>query len=185
MNMTSEKDGVVRLEILVDGETARDIQATIEEHGWEHSEGLRLLLANGLAYVKGERVLQAIESGALSQEELQRTLSRMIETESRLAVLRFRTFEAQQANQAWELSTGAISNENLGLRALVQRLRSENAALRAENEQLREMAPLPAAAPEDPAQSQPPAAPSARRSFWQECLRLFRRNNRDANNRRA
>ncbi len=179
---TSESDGWVRLEIQIDAETMREIEAAIEDNGWEYDEGLRLLLGSGLAYVKGERVLQAIESGILSKDELQRTLSRMMETETRLAVLRFRTFEAQQANQAWELSTGAIKNENQGLRAVVQRLREENAALRAENDRLRRLLPtLDAVAELDspadtPTQSPPLDSTEARHPFWQVWRGLVHRN---------
>ena len=185
-----EETGWARLEVLVDAGTAREIEAMVEDRGWELAEGLRLLLGSGLSYAKGERVLQAVESGAMSEDELQRTLTSMMDTETRLAVLRFRTFEAQQANQAWELSIGAIQNENQAMRAVVQRLRNENAALQAENERLRGMLPAPEAVvelqtspPDTPAKPQPPATQSARRRFWQDWQRPFRRNSRGVNSR--
>lgn len=179
VDTTDEQDELVRLEILVDADTARDIRTTIADRGWEYAEGLRLLMSNGLAYTKGERILKAVESGALSKDELERTLSRMMETESRLAALRFRAFEIQRANQAWELSTGAIRNENLGLLAVVERLRDEKMALLAENEQLRRklsasVPTLQGSAPDTLVMPPSPASKSAQRSFWQ---RLFCRNN--------
>lgn len=169
----SEEEGLVRLEILVEADTMREIEEVVQERGWELAEGVRLLLGSGLAYVKGERVLQAVESGSMSQDDLQRMLSRMVETETRLAALRFRTWEAQQANQAWELSTGAIRNENQGLRSLVQRLRDENMALQAENAQLRSLLPVPL--PDLPAQPLPAAPPSVWRSLWHGWQRRLRR----------
>jgi len=175
-NSQGETEGLVRLEILVEADTMREIEQVVQERGWELAEGLRLLLGSGLAYARGEQVLQAVESGALSQDDLQRLLARMVETETRLAALRFRTWEAQQANEAWELSTGAIRNENQGLRSLVQRLRSENVALQAENARLRALLPVSPADP--PPQPSPAAPPSVRRSFWHNWRRALKKRSR-------
>lgn len=160
----------VTFEVTVEGETARKIEHVIAENGWERADGLRLILGSGLGYIKGDQILKAIESGAMTAEDLQRLVSRMVETESRLAVLRFRAFEMEKANQAWELSTGAIQNDRIGLRGVVHRLREEIAALKAENKQL--CAQLPAQ--EASATPQAPA-PEPQIQGEHRWLRLFRR----------
>jgi len=167
-----EQNEPVTLEITVAGETAREIERVIAENGWEHAEGLRLLLGSGLGYVKGEKILQAVESGTMTAQDLQAVVSRMMETESRLAVLRFRAFEMGKANQAWELSTGAIQNDRVGLRELAWRLRAEMAALKAENERLRAQLPAPTTSGESSAPMPQPSG-RAQSSGWR---RLFRRN---------
>ena len=47
------------------------------------------------------------------------------EAESHLAAIRYRMFELQQANQAWELSTGAVYTEGKALTNLVRRQKEE------------------------------------------------------------
>ncbi len=168
--MDAQKERVT-FEITVESETAREIERVIAENGWERAEGLRLLLGSGLGYVRGEKILQAVESGAMTAQDLQTVVSRMMETESRLAVLRFRAFELEQANQNWELSTGAIQNERIGLRGVVKRLREEIAALKMENEQLRAQLP----AQETTGQSPAPSAQVADRAQGSGWLRLLRR----------
>jgi len=163
-------DEWVTFEITVASETAREIERVIAENGWEHSEGLRLLLGSGLGYVKGEKILHAVESGAMTAQDLQTVVSRMMETESRLAVLRFRAFELERANRDWELSTGAVQNERMGLRGVVQRLREEIAALKAENAQ--SCARLPPQETHVELSTQQ-VTDRAQGSGW---LRLFRRN---------
>jgi hypothetical protein len=141
------------------------------ENGWERAEGLRLILGSGLGYLKGEKTLQAVAAGTMTAEDLQKLISRMMETESRLAVLHFRAFELERANQNWELSTGAIQNESVGLRELAWRLREEIAALKAENERLR----VQMTAQETSAKPQTPA-PELHVHGEYSWLRLFRRN---------
>jgi len=167
-----EQSEPVTFEITVASATAREIERVIAENGWERAEGLRLLLGSGLGYVKGEKILQAVESGTMTAQDLQTVVSRMMETESRLAVLRFRAFEMEKANQAWELSTGAIQNDRVGLRELAWHLRDEIAALKAENERLRAQLPAPAASGESLAPMPQPSG-FAQSSGWR---RLFRRN---------
>ena len=168
MDMQSE---LVTFEITVESETAREIEHVMAENGWEQAEGLRLILGSGLGYIKGEKTLEAAAAGTMTAEDLQKLVSRMMETESRLAVLRFRAFEMEKANQAWELSTGAIQNERMGLRGVVHRLREENAALKAEIERLH--AQLPA---QETSAGQQVPAPELHVQGERGWLRLFWRN---------
>ncbi len=45
--------------------------------------------------------------------------------------MRFRMFELQQTNTNWELSTGAVFNENTALKELVKRQAGEIQSLKA------------------------------------------------------
>ena len=166
-----EQYELVTLEITVASATAREIERVMVENGWERAEGLRLILGSGLGYLQGEKTLKAIEAGAMTAQDLHKLVSRMMDTESRLAVLRFRAFELQRANQNWELSTGAIQNERMGLRGVVHRLREEIAALKAENAQLRRQLPAQETSGGSPATTPQPRVPAGH--SW---LRLFRRN---------
>jgi len=162
----------VTLEITVASATAHEIERVIAENSWERDEGLRLILGSGLGYVKGEKTLKAVEAGTMTAQDLHKLVSRMMETESRMAVLRFRAFELERANQNWELSTGAIQNERMGLHGVVHRLREEIAALKAENAQLRAQLPAQAASSVSAA-PKPHSSDYAQGPGW---LRLFRRN---------
>lgn len=161
----------VTFEITVEAETAREIERVIAENGWEQAEGLRLILGSGLGYITGEKTLQAVAAGTMTAQDLETIVSRMIETESRLAVLRFRAFELERDNQAWELSTGAIQNDRVGLRELAWRLREEIAALKMENERLRAQLP----AQETTGQAPAPSAQGADHAQGSGWLRLLRR----------
>ena len=161
---------VVTFEITVASATAREVERVIAENGWERTEGLCLILGSGLGYLQGEKTLKAIESGAMTAQDLHKLVPRMMETKSRLAVLRFRAFELERSNQNWELSTGAIQNERMGLRGVVHRLREEIAALKAENAQLRRQLPAQETSSQSPA-----ATPQPRVQAGLGWLRLFRR----------
>ena len=125
----------VQIEIEVSPETAGDIEAWISQQGLERGEALRLLLGSGLGYQKVVTDSPPPpEEDSGTEAELKRLLARLIDSESRLAATRWRMFELQGANQAWELSTGAIRAENVGMRAVAERLRAEVADLRAQLE---------------------------------------------------
>jgi len=121
----------VTLEIEVLKETYDDILAAIERNGWEPGEGLLTLLTLGLGYTQGERLLHA------DDEERSHLIERLLNLESVAAVMKFRTFNFMCDNQVLEMRMGALQNTILGLQGLVQRLRSENEALKQEMERLR------------------------------------------------
>lgn len=121
----------VTLEIEVLKETYNDILAAIERNGWEPEEGLLTLLTLGLGYTQGEHLLYA------DDEERSRLIERLLNLESVAAVMKFRTFNFMCDNQVMEMRMGALQNTILGLRGLVERLRSENEALRQEIGRLR------------------------------------------------
>jgi hypothetical protein len=120
----------VRLEVWLDPASAREIDQLITQRGWNREEGLRIILGAGAGFLRGEKVLQVAAIGQRTEEELERLLKRLIETESSLASARFRMQELEQANRAWELSTGAIRNENLALKGVLERQKTELQELR-------------------------------------------------------
>lgn len=127
----------VTLEIHIARTTAQRAEQTIAAEGWEPEEGWRLLVACGLYVLEIERVLQDIREGRTGPEALADLLAKGLRMESRLASLRFRAFELQQALQNWNLSSGAVRTTWETLPAECCRREAEVAALRAELEQLR------------------------------------------------
>lgn len=120
----------VKLEIEVLKETYDEIQAVIEYNSWEAEEGLRILLTLGLSYAQGRQV---IEAGDETRAYLAEQLTQMA---SELAVMKFRTFSFMRDNQTLEMRMGALRNSVMGLEGVVQRLRPERDAFKAEAEQL-------------------------------------------------
>ena len=118
---------LVKLEITVTPETARDIDKLLSEQGWDSTEGLRILLGMGLGAVRGEQARSKDESAK------KRMVARLMEVEGSLAVLRSRMFEMEKANQSWELSTGAIRTQNIGFQGLINRQKEEIAELKKVN----------------------------------------------------
>src|SRR3970282_963413 len=102
-----------KLEIEIAPETASDLQALFDEQGWDWQEALRNLIGPGWLVLRltpfdenPEKVLSA------------QARARWLEVEQDLAVLRFRTFELEQANSRWEMSTGAVKAQNIGFTKL-------------------------------------------------------------------
>lgn len=90
----------------------RNIQATIAENGWETDDGLRYLLAAGLAYAQGQARLAALShpNADLAAEVRQLWAERM-QTESRYAVMKFRAFSFMQAVKLLEMKLNACRAE--------------------------------------------------------------------------
>lgn len=135
-------------EIHVTEETYQDICSLIQERGWDEAEGLRILLAAGIGYL---RVTRFSDEEAVGMPQNTRDLfERLVKAESLLASMRFRMFELQQQNQNWELSNGAVFQENIGLRNLTNRhleeiseLRTRVSSLEKELTDLRKAVPAP------------------------------------------
>lgn len=122
---------VVSLEIQVLKDTYDDILTAIERNGWEHEEGLRVLLTLGLGYAQGQRLLCA------NDEEKERLIGRLMDLESVAAVMKFRAFGLMRDNRVLEMQTGALRNTISGLEGMVKRLQEENLALRSELERVK------------------------------------------------
>ncbi len=90
-----------------------------------------ILLTLGSGYAQGRYFLQAEDA------QQHRLAERLADLESVAAVMKFRTYTFMRDNQVLEMRSAALQNSVVGLEAVVQRLRSERDALRAELEQLR------------------------------------------------
>jgi hypothetical protein len=120
----------VKIEIEVLKETYDEIQATIERNGWEPEEGPRILLTLGLGVTQGRQLIEA------DDETRAYLADRLTHMASELAVMKFRTFSFMRDNQTLEMRMGALRNSVTGLEGVVQRLRPERDAYKAEVEQL-------------------------------------------------
>ena len=118
------------LEITLTAEAKQELEHFITEKGWETAEGYRILLGAGLGYLRSQPYQEA-ESDSEAEREKKQLMARLIQDESTLASMRFRMFELQQTNTNWELSTGAVFNENTALKKLVKRQAREIQSLKA------------------------------------------------------
>ena len=123
---------VVSVEIKLLKETYEEMVALLERSGWEVDKGLRILLAQGLGYAKGQLFLEA------DDEERTRMAKRLAERESMYAVMKFETFNFMRDNQVLEMREAALRQANIGLESVVKRLHAEGDALTEETRRLRE-----------------------------------------------
>ncbi len=175
----SEEPRVVKLEIEVTSETARDLGMLILEKGWEYEDGLRMILGAGLGCLRMESAIQGKALGQSEDETLKPIRQRLIGTEARLAAIRYQLYVAQQKNEAWELSTGAIEKKSYNVEIVAQRQRQEIAALKErvrqqqeEIDRLRTQLESARSGLEQPSQGE---TPPPRRHFWKRWLFRTRR----------
>ena len=114
-----------KLEIEIAPETASDLEALIDEQGWDQQEALRSLVGAGLMAIRLE-VFDENTGKMLTAK----ARARWLEVERDLAVLRFRMFELEQANSRWEMSTGAIKTQNLAFEQMIRAKDQELAELK-------------------------------------------------------
>lgn len=119
------KPELVSVEIKITQETFDHLTAYIQHKGYEIDEGLRIILGAGLGYLLAHSLDEGNETNSSEDNNKERLIQRLIRTEARLASIRYKMFELQQANQNWTLSSGAIYTENAGLRALAKRRTQE------------------------------------------------------------
>lgn len=125
------------VQITVTSETLRELNHLIRLRNWEPSEGYRIILGAGLGYLLAQSISDS-ENATGSPQDSERLTARLVQTESMLASLRFRAFELQQQTSNWELSSGAVYQENMALKNLVNRQREEIADLRLKLTELQE-----------------------------------------------
>jgi chromosome segregation ATPase len=141
-------------------ETYEAARALIAEQGWPEDEGLRIIFAHGLAFLRAERELARLHhAGGDLAREVERLIGLVMQLEGQYAVMTFRVFELQQENQTLRLNVAGLRGENelaharlARYRADEERLRDALARLTAENEQLRlALATMPAETTGQPA----------------------------------
>jgi hypothetical protein len=107
-------------------------QGTFEDE----NEGWRYLLGAGYAYLRGKERLLLPDGSGVDPEGLAENLRRQIEIETMYAVLKQRAYIWMIDNQTMDLQTGALHNTVNGFRIVIDRMREENRALKADVAQL-------------------------------------------------
>jgi hypothetical protein len=136
----------VQLEILE--ETYRSAMSLAESNGWSEAETLRVVFANGLAFLTGEAAVSKIQRSDLPQEvleDLNRTVRQLLEESSRYASLKFKAYRMSQDNQTLSMREAGLRGElELAKHRLTLFRQDENTlkqrllALEEENTQLRQ-----------------------------------------------
>lgn len=136
------------VELSLSNEMVAQTQELAKENGWDEDEAYRIVFANGLAYLSGQRRLRGLEGvlddGAAVTGELKRLLSELMDVQSKYAVMKFRAFTLDQAKQVLEFNVTGLRGENRLSAWRLQKfredeelLRTEIARLKEENERLR------------------------------------------------
>jgi hypothetical protein len=92
-----------------------------------------------------------------------------VEVDGSLAVLRSRMVEKEKINESWDLSTGAIRQEDIGFLGLINRQKEELSALKADQSRL--LAELHALCGIQTQQPEEQSVPQKPRSIWNRIRR--------------
>jgi hypothetical protein len=134
------------VEVPVLEETLRNATALIEQEKWNETEGLQIIFANGLYYLRGEKQLQGILGGTDGlTAEVERLSRDLMDMHSMYAVMKYRAYTLSEAKQALEFNVTGLEVENRWsasrlwqFRADQEQMQKELEALRAENERQRQ-----------------------------------------------
>jgi septal ring factor EnvC (AmiA/AmiB activator) len=127
-------------------ETLRDARALIEQEKWDETEGLQIIFANGLYYLREERSLSKLscDHDALARE-VERLTRDLMDMHSMYAVMKYRAYTLSEAKQGLEFNITGLEVENRWstsrlwqFRADEEEMRKELDALRTQNERLRQ-----------------------------------------------
>ncbi|MHB0858049.1 MAG: hypothetical protein ACYC5M_10835 [Anaerolineae bacterium] len=100
-------------------EMHEEIDTLIQARGWGRLDGLRILLAQGLAYSKGQSFLQADDA---ERERMARYIS---ECDASYAVLKFEAFHLMRDNQVLEMREAAARNARAAAEGVLTPLRQQ------------------------------------------------------------
>jgi cell division protein FtsB len=136
----------VTIEVPLLKETLRDAKPLIEEQKWSEQEGLQIIFANGLYYLRGERQLQHLPARTDGlAAEVERLTTELMDMHSKYAVMKFRAYTLNEAKQALEFNVTGLETENRWstarlwqFRADEEQMQKELEALHAENRRLRQ-----------------------------------------------
>lgn len=106
--------GAVEVRLVVLDELWRDLQALCAENDWSIEEGLREVIANGVAYLR-----RRSDEGSIEAKRAYLDLS------GQYSVMKFRTFQFMQAAQTLDMKLNAMRSELETLRKVNERLRAE------------------------------------------------------------
>ncbi len=114
------------LQLDITSDDWKTIQKIAAENGWELDDGLRHLLALGIAYAQGQAQLAALDHPDTDlAAEVRRLQRERMSVESRYAVMKFRAFSFMQAAQLMEMKLNACKQEVENLRRANELLRQQ------------------------------------------------------------
>ena len=102
----------VQLDILE--ETYQSAMSLAEGNGWSEAEALRIVFANGLAFLAAEASLSKVQRSDVPQEALEdmnRVVRQLLEESSRYASLKFKAYRMSQDNQTLSMREAGLRGE--------------------------------------------------------------------------
>jgi hypothetical protein len=106
--------GAVEVRLLLLEEMWRDLQGLCAENDWSLEDGLRVVLANGLAFLR-----RRSDEGSIEAKRAYLDLS------AQYSVMKFRTFQFLQAAQTLDMKLNSTRSELATLRQINEQLRAE------------------------------------------------------------
>ncbi len=107
--------------------------ALCRENDWPEQEGLLIIFANGLHYLRGEKYLQGLDdSPDHLATEVKRLTDELMNVQSMYSVMKFRAYLLNQDNQALEFQNTALKTENRWSGARLRQFREDEELLRVE-----------------------------------------------------
>ncbi|MGQ9834258.1 MAG: hypothetical protein ACUVRJ_10795 [Candidatus Villigracilaceae bacterium] len=97
----------------------------IEENEWDRDEGLRYILAAGMAYVQTDAEAGLSDPQPDRAPELPKVQREMVDMRGQLAVMKYRAFHFMQAVQILEMQVNACEVEKNLLRQANEKLRQK------------------------------------------------------------
>lgn len=127
------------IEIRVLSEMLKEANQLIGENRWEVDEGQRIIFANGLNYLRGQKRIEGLDGhdGGLAAE-VERLTKELMDMQSMYAVMKFRAFSAEQAKQTLEFNVVGLEGENRWSGERIKKFREDEGLLRAEVDRLRQ-----------------------------------------------
>jgi hypothetical protein len=163
---------LTRLEIELFEQDVNEMREYLKQGTFENeNEGWRYLLGTGYAYLRGKERLLLPDGSGVDPEGLAENLRRQIEIETMYAVLKQRAYVWMKDNQTMDIQTGALHNTVNGYRAVINRLREENRALKTEVKQLHKQLEQVAPESEAPIATPAPPAVSTPTPWWKRRFR--------------
>ena len=116
---------VEHLELDILNDMWQDLQAEIAENSWTVDEGLRFILAAGLAVLRAERQREQIKNKPLAdvEAELDRLQRQRMQIDGRYAVMKFRTYQFMQDAKTLAIKLNICQTQLVNLRQVNEQLR--------------------------------------------------------------
>jgi hypothetical protein len=118
---------VEHLELDILNDMWQDLQAEIAENSWTVDEGLRFILAAGLAVLRAERQREQVKNKPLVdlEAELDRLQRQRMQIDGRYAVMKFRTYQFMQDAKTLAIKLNICQTQLENLRNANELLRKQ------------------------------------------------------------